>query len=73
MFFFGLQRCKDRTQHIKAYLFTRLHYHFAISKMANRCPYLLLARKSGKKHKKSHIFCLKVLPFQIKVVLLQCI
>ena len=48
-----------------------LTYHFAISEIANRCPYLLPTRKSEKKRKKSHIFCLNILPFHIKLVILQ--
>lgn len=55
----------------KTYILTqqpRFNPLFAISKIANRCPYLLPTRKNEKNTKKSHIFCLKVLQIQKKAV-----
>ena len=55
-------------KHIKAHKIQDLTYHFAILEIANRCPYLLPTRKSKKKRKKSHIFCLNILQIRKIVV-----
>ena len=66
-----VQRYKDMLNHIKAHNNPDLTYRFAISEITKRCPYLLPTRKSEKKHKKSHIFCLNILQIQKIVVPLQ--
>ena len=72
MIFEGAKEKIQRKQ-TKAHNKPDLNYHFAILEIANLCPYLLPTRKSEKKRKKSHIFCLNILPFHIKLVILQCI
>ena len=70
MIFEGAKVQRYRKQ-IKAHNNPDLTYYFAILEIANLCPYLLPTRKSEKKRKKSHIFCINILPFQIKLVILQ--
>ena len=66
MIFEGAKVQRQRKQ-TKAHNTPDLTYYFAILEIANLCPYLLPTRKSEKKRKKSHIFCLNILQI-LKIV-----